>query len=170
MDSTLRTSRISAGPTMTETETRKELQKLSVLLDSQFQLPFGWRIGWDGILGLIPGLGDFATNIMSFYILYKAALLGCPPAVIARMGLNLLIDNVIDTIPLIGNLFDFVWKANLKNVQLMENYLSEPHRTVVASRAVVAATILFIFALVIGCLALTFFLARWLWGFFQPTW
>ncbi len=153
-----------------ETETRQELQRLAVILDSQFLLPFGWRIGWDGILGLIPGIGDAATNLLSFYILYRAAMIGCPPSVILRMGLNVMIDNLLDTLPILGNIFDFMWKSNLKNVDLMEAYLSQPHRTVTASRAVVAGTVIFIFAVMIGCLILTFLLARWLWGFFQPLW
>lgn len=165
MDSTLRTAQV-----VDESEARKELNRLAILLDSKFPLPFGWKIGWDGILGLIPGVGDLATNLVSFYIMYRAAMIGCPPSVVLRMGLNVLIDNVIDTLPLIGNIFDFMWKSNLKNVALMEAYLNQPHRTVVSSRAVVTATVMFIFMVMIGCLALTFWLARWLWGFFQPLW
>ena len=165
MESTLSPSNIR-----NEAEAKKELRRLSEFLDSEFHLPFGWRIGWDGIIGLIPGFGDAATNLMSFYILYRAAMMGCPPSVVLRMGLNILIDNLVDTIPILGNIFDFMWKSNLKNVQLMEQYLEQPHRTLTHSRAVVFATVIFIFAVMIGCAYLTFLLARWLWGLFQPTW
>ncbi len=156
--------------TTTEAEHRQQVRRLAELLDSEFKLPFGWRIGWDGILGLIPGFGDTATSMVSFYILYRAAMLGCPPSVILRMGLNVLIDNLLDVIPILGNIFDFIWKSNLKNVQLMEEYLAQPHATVRTSRWVIAGTVIFIFAVLIGCLTLTFLLARWLWGLFQPVW
>ncbi|MGZ5278842.1 MAG: DUF4112 domain-containing protein [Pseudobdellovibrionaceae bacterium] len=165
MDSTLRTVTVTD-----ETETRKELKRLAGILDSHFQLPWGWRIGWDGIIGLIPGIGDAATNLVSFYILYRGAMIGCPPSVVLRMALNVLIDNLIDTIPIIGNIFDFMYKSNTKNVALMEAYLNQPHRTLTTSRAVVAGTVLFIFAVMMGCMFLTFLLARWLWGVFQPLW
>jgi hypothetical protein len=165
MESTLPSSHIR-----NEEQAKKEIRRMSEILDSEFQLPFGWRIGWDGIIGLIPGFGDVATNLMSFYILYRAAWLGCPPSVILRMGLNVLIDNLVDTIPIIGNIFDFMWKSNLKNVQLMEQYLARPHQTVTHSRAIVLATVFFIFAVMVGCVVLTFLLARWIWGLFQPTW
>jgi uncharacterized membrane protein len=169
MDSTLPLTP-QAIRSMDETETRKELRRLAIFLDSQFELPFGWRIGWDGIIGLLPVVGDTITNILSFYILYKGAMIGCPPSVVLRMGLNVLIDNLVDTVPIFGNIFDFMWKSNLKNVDLLESYLSQPHKTVVTSRAVVIGTILFVIAVMIVCLFLTFILARWLWGLFQPLW
>lgn len=150
-----------------EQETVRELRKISEFLDSKYQLPFGFRIGWDGLLGLIPGIGDLATNLASFYILYKAAILGCPVSVVLRMGLNVLVDNVIDTIPLIGNLFDFVWKANNKNLALLESYIQQPHRTTRASQAVVAVTLILIALALIAVGVLTFYLARWMWGVFQ---
>ena len=108
------------SPTLLENESESlnEIRKLADLMDSKYSF-LGWRIGWDGILGLIPGIGDFATNLVSFYILYKAALLGCPFSVLSRMGLNLLIDNVLDTLPLVGNLFDFAWRANLKTGRII---------------------------------------------------
>jgi hypothetical protein len=169
MDSTLSITQ-RATHIMDETETRKELRRLAVFLDSQFELPFGWRIGWDGILGLVPLVGDTVTNILSFYILYKGAMIGCPPSVVLRMGLNILIDNLVSAVPLLGKIFDFMWKSNLKNVDLLESYLSQPHRTVVASRTVIVGTIFFVLAVTVGCLFLTFILARWIWGLFQPLW
>lgn len=144
-----------------------ELKKISQWLDSKYQLPFGFRIGWDGILGLIPGFGDMATNIISFYILYKAALLGCPLSVISRMGLNLLVDNVLDTLPLIGNIFDFAWKANNKNLALLERFLQQPHQTTRSSQMIVMLTLFMIALALIAVGVLTFYLAGWLWGFFQ---
>lgn len=110
------------------------VRKLAQIMDAHFRLPLGLRIGWDGILGFIPGIGDFATNILSLYIIFQAAILGCPPAIILRMGVNLLIDNAVDAIPIFGNFFDIFWKANLKNVSLLEAYSAAPRQTTMRSR------------------------------------
>ncbi len=153
-----------------EKESLAEVRKLANWLDSKFELPFGWRVGWDGILGLIPGIGDFTTSLLSFYIIYKAAILGCPFSVVLRMILNVLIDNVLDTVPIIGNIFDFVWKSNMKNLALLESYLQSPHRTTLVSRVVVLSALLFSALAIIGVGVLTFYMARWIWGAFQTAW
>lgn len=104
----------------------EDIRKLSQFLDSHFRLPFGWKIGWDGLIGLIPGFGDFMTNILSLYILIRGAFLGCSVPVLLRMGFNILIDNVVDFVPLLGGFFDFMWKSNQKNLQLIEKHLDSP--------------------------------------------
>lgn len=156
-----------AGFAESESDVREEVRKIAEYLDSKYTLPFGWKIGWDGILGLIPGVGDLLTNAFSFYIIYKAAVIGCPPVVILRMGLNVLIDNVLDAVPLIGNIFDFMWKSNLKNVALMDRYLEKPHQVTRGSRAVVALALILVFAVFIGCIVMTFYLATWLLGYMK---
>jgi len=142
------------------------LRRLAELLDSKFRLPGGFKIGWDGILGLIPGVGDLATSAVSLYIMVQAAMLGAPPAILARMGLNLVIDNVLDFVPVIGNLFDFVWKANLKNINLLDDYLQNPTRTVRRSKWAIALTtisvVLFAVALAAGALFASIAAFRWL--------
>lgn len=153
-----------------ESEQLREVRKIADFLDSKFHLPFGWKIGWDGILGLIPGIGDLTTNLISFYILYQAAVIGCPLSVVLRMFLNVLIDNVLDTIPLLGNIFDFMWKANNKNLAIIESYLQQPHKTVRSSQAVVFATLVLLALLLVGLAVLTFMAARWLWGVFHAAW
>ena len=150
-----------------EEDVRSEVRKISEFLDSKYTLPFGWKIGWDGILGIIPGVGDIMTNVFAFYIIYKAAMIGCPPSVILRMGINVLVDNVLDAVPLIGNVFDFMWKANTRNVTLLEQFLDKPKKTTGSSRFVVAMTLLFVAVVFVGCIVLTFFLATWLLGLFK---
>lgn len=135
----------------------KRLKKIATYLDAQFTLPFGWRIGWDGLIGLIPGAGDILTNGLSFYIVYRSALIGCPPSIILRMCLNILIDNFLDLIPFVGALFDFMWKSNIKNVELLERYLDKPDRARAASTAVLIFTAVFATSLILGTLFLTFF-------------
>lgn len=151
--------------TQTAQEQREQVRKLAELLDSRFQLPFGWKIGWDGIIGFIPGLGDLVTNALSFYVVYQAAMLGCPPSVLLRMGGNILVDNVIDSLPLVGPVFDFVWKSNNRNLALMETYLADPHRTAVHSRWVVAVTLVLITAFIVGFAILTWKFVVWFLAF-----
>jgi hypothetical protein len=148
-------------------KTPQDLRKLAELLDSKYALPFGWRIGWDGILGFIPGIGDMLTNGLSFYIIYRAAMLGCSPSVILRMGLNLVIDNFVSIFPLIGHIFDFMWKANNKNIQLIENYLQNPTGTRASARFVITMTLILVAASMVGAILCAFWLLHWLWAIFQ---
>ena len=108
-------------------EHRSTLQRikwLADLFDDRFRLPFtGRRFGLDGILGLIPGFGDAATGAVSLYLAAEAWRLGMPLNAILRMGMNVGIDTLLGAIPLVGDLFDFAWKANQKNVRLVLHHL-----------------------------------------------
>ena len=138
----------------------QRLKKISVLMDSQFSGPFGLKFGLDGLLGLVPVVGDFITSFISLYIVFQAALLGCGPSVILRMGLNLLIENLIDFLPVIGNFFDFLWKANNKNILLIEQHLSDPLSTTLKSRLTLGLVAFVILAILIGSVALTVFFLK----------
>lgn len=98
----------------------------SWLLDSSIPLPGGFRVGLDGLLGLIPGVGDTITGSFSAVIILKAYQMGAPVSVLARMLLNTLIDTAVGFIPLVGDLFDFAFKANTKNVKLLQDHLDNP--------------------------------------------
>ncbi|OYD24999.1 DUF4112 domain-containing protein [Oceanimonas baumannii] len=113
-------------PTQTpnQQETRAKLDRLAWLLDSAIRLPGGLRIGLDGMMGLIPGVGDLAGALFSSYILLQAARMKVPVSVLARMAFNILLELVIGSIPVLGDLFDFFFKANRRNVRLMEKYLA----------------------------------------------
>lgn len=113
----------------TNKDSISDLEHLSDFLDSKYKLPGGIGIGWDAIIGLIPGIGDLITSSLSFYILFRATLLGATPFVLAKMCLNILIDNVLNFFPIIGNLFDIFWKSNRKNVRLLRNHLEDPAST-----------------------------------------
>ncbi len=143
-------------------ERTRDLRKLSQFLDSQFELPLGIKIGWDAIIGMIPGLGDMITNLMSFYIIWRGAMLGCPPSVVIRMGLNLLIANLVDMVPFLGPIADMFWKSNLKNLDLIERHLDSPVSTVNSSRGVVLGVLTLLGAGLIGITALAITLAMWL--------
>jgi len=99
------------------------------LLDDWFRIPFTpIRIGLDGLIGLIPGLGDILAGIASFVIILAAWIRGVPWITLVRMMVNLGIEVVIGSIPLFGDIFDIAWKANRRNYQLMVRHLGQPHR------------------------------------------
>jgi hypothetical protein len=102
----------------------KRLDLLARLLDDAFQLPgTRYRIGWDGLIGLIPGVGDTATALLSAYIVWEAKRLGVPKWTLARMLANIGFDILSGAVPVLGDLFDFAWKANRRNLELLHRAL-----------------------------------------------
>lgn len=106
-----------------DARTLAALRKWSVVLDSAFRVP-GTRVtfGLDPILGLIPGIGDLATPCFSALLLLHAVRLRIPRVVQLRMLMNAAIDLAIGVIPLLGDFFDFGWKANVRNLALLERH------------------------------------------------
>lgn len=104
---------------------RERLAKLAYWLDERFRIPgTHYRVGVDGIAGLIPGIGDGITTALSIYIVLEARRFGVPKTMLWRMIWNSIIDGVVGTIPLVGDLFDIHWKANRKNIFLLNEYLA----------------------------------------------
>ncbi len=92
-------------------------------MDEAFRVPgTRFRFGWDAILGLVPGIGDAATALFSLFILIHAFRIRVPPIVRTRMFMNVAIDLVVGSIPLLGDVFDFAWKANTRNLDLLERH------------------------------------------------
>lgn len=108
---------------MPPTDARTRVHRLARLMDSSIRLPGGFRIGVDGLIGLVPVVGDLAAAGVSFYIVAHAARAGVPASVLARMVLNVALDAVIGAIPVLGDVFDAAFKANLRNARLMDAYL-----------------------------------------------
>jgi hypothetical protein len=101
-------------------EVEQSLERLGWLMDDLIKVPgLGWRFGLDALLGLIPGVGDTATSLVSFYILASAVRYRVPKITLLRMGLNIGIDYVLGSLPLVGDLFDAWWKSNQMNVALL---------------------------------------------------
>jgi hypothetical protein len=99
------------------------------LLDDWFHIPFTpIRIGLDGLIGLIPGLGDILAGLASFVLILAAWIRGVPYVTLARMMVNLGLEVVIGSIPLFGDIFDVAWKANRRNYKLMVRHLRQPRR------------------------------------------
>jgi hypothetical protein len=89
-------------------------------MDDLIRIPgLGWRFGLDALIGLIPGFGDTATSLASFYILASAVRYRVPKVTLLRMGLNIGIDYLVGSLPLVGDLFDAWWKSNQMNVKLL---------------------------------------------------
>ena len=113
----------SAQTTLSESRARSPLSpldKLSWILDAAFAIPgTRWRIGVDALLGLIPGVGDTVGAALSTYIIYAAACLGAPKRTLLKMVGNVMVETVIGVIPIVGDIFDIAWRANMRNVELL---------------------------------------------------
>ncbi|MGR2737892.1 DUF4112 domain-containing protein [Billgrantia sp. Q4P2] len=111
------------APQRRSADARKRVHRLARLMDSSIRLPGGYRIGVDGLIGLVPVVGDFAAAGVSFYIIAQTARAGVPTRVLRRMVLNVMLDTLVGVILVFGDMFDFAFKANLRNARLMDAYL-----------------------------------------------
>ncbi|BDG04653.1 DUF4112 domain-containing protein [Anaeromyxobacter oryzae] len=119
-----------------------DVRRLARWLDAAFVIPgTGIRVGLDPLLGLLPGLGDLAGSLLGAWIVVVAHRLGAPPAVLVRMGLNLAIDSVVGAVPVLGDLFDVAWRANLRNAALLDAWSAAPARAGRSSALVVAGVL-----------------------------
>lgn len=136
----------------------QRLQKISRLLDTQFEGPFGIRFGLDPLIGLIPILGDALTTLVSFYIVFEAYHLGCSSTVLFRMVLNIFLEDVIKVIPVLGQVFDFYWKSNTKNMELIEKFMGAPQKTTRNSALLLGVLLLIFLGMMTFVLAATVYL------------
>lgn len=105
------------------------LRRLEILLDEAFRIPFtGIRFGIDGIIGLVPGLGDVLAGLLSLIIPLAAWVRGVPYITLVRMAANLGIGVLVGTIPILGDAFDIAWKPNRRNYRLLQRHLGQPRR------------------------------------------
>jgi hypothetical protein len=140
---------------------------LTRLLDSAARVPgTSIRVGLDPVLGLVPGLGDVAGAALSGYVVLLASRLGAPTTVIVRMLGNVVVDTVGGTVPVIGDLFDVGWKANSRNLALLERHLGRPEATKRASRAVVWGTVVALVLLALGAALVATLVVRWIFDAF----
>ena len=132
----------------------KQLSYLAKLMDSQFRIPgTDIRFGLDGIIGLIPGAGDLSTFAVSGYMLWIMAQNGASGFVLARMTMNILIDALVGSVPLLGDIFDIAFKANMRNLRLMQEHYQEGRHKGGAAKVIIPVLLLvlvFIVALIWG--------------------
>lgn len=127
----------------TPQQSLRHLDRLARLMDAQFKVPgTDFRFGLDGLLGLIPGAGDLSTFAVSGYMLWIMAHNGASGYVLARMVLNVLVDAIVGAIPFIGDIFDFAFKANMRNMRLMQEHYQEGRHKGGAWRVIVPVLVL----------------------------
>jgi Domain of unknown function (DUF4112) len=128
------------------------LERLSWLMDDLFRIPgLNWRFGLDALVGLIPGFGDTATSLVSFYILVAGVRYRVPKITLLRMGLNIGLDYLVGSLPLVGDLFDAWWKSNNRNVDLLRERATVSGE---AAREGKLSDWLFVGAIVLGLIGL----------------
>ena len=151
-----------------DSQRTRRVRALGKLLDNSIVVPgTGWKIGLDPIIGLIPGIGDLIGAVLSGYIILEGARADMPPVMIARMLMNVGFDTLVGAVPVLGDVFDAAWKANTKNVALLERHLSSGAPTSGEKRSVMGGAwlaVLVLVAIVGAGLALTIFIARLLWN------
>jgi hypothetical protein len=118
-----------------DTREIERLRSLTRLLDSAFRIPgTRYRVGLDALVGVVPGIGDVIGALFSAFIVYQAARMGVSTATLVRMMGNVALDTIVGEVPLLGDLFDAGWKANTRNLALLEGHLEQPAATRRGSR------------------------------------
>ena len=157
IDSATRLRALTAG----QVQRLRALKHIARLLDSAFVLPgTDVRIGLDPLFGLVPGLGDLASPLFAIALLWQSRDLGIPRVVQLRMVFNVAIDALVGLLPIAGDIFDFAWKANDRNIVLLERHAYEQRRPSAGDWIFVVGLI----ALVVVIAAVPFLLAGWLIG------
>lgn len=142
-----------------------QLRRFAFWLDAGIAVPgTAVRVGLDPLLGLVPGLGDAAGALLAAWILVEAIRLGAPRATLARIASNIALDALIGAVPVLGDAFDVVWKANLKNVALLERHAMDPAGAGKSDRLfvtlLVGGVVVLCGGLLVGGLLLTAWLLR----------
>ena len=146
---------------------RERLRRLAWLLDSSIPVP-GTRftVGIDALIGLFPVIGDLIGAVLSSFILAEAARLGAARSVLLRMALNIGLESLVGMVPFAGDIFDAAFKANQRNVRLLEHWLERPRKAERSSRLFAAALIGGIASGLVLLIAAGVLIARWLLSLF----
>ena len=140
-------------------EIEESLETLSRYLDGLFKVPgTGWKFGLDSVIGLIPNVGDVSTALVSFYILVAGVRYGVPKITLLRMAFNIGLDYLVGVIPFIGDAFDFFWKSNKQNMDLIRTRGAGKGKGTTGDWIFVIAVILLLIAILAGSILLSLFL------------
>lgn len=159
--------RVESVETADARATRERLRQLAWLLDSSIPIP-GTKltVGIDAIIGLLPILGDLIGVALSSFILSEAARLGAPKVILWRMAANVGVEGIVGMIPLAGDVFDAAFKANQRNVRLLDKWVDQPRRTERSSRLFGLAIVGGVVLLLVLLGALGYLLGRWILSLF----
>jgi hypothetical protein len=169
----MKTSASEPGPDgENDARGRRALERLRLvaqLFDRAFAVPgTKWRFGIDALFGLVPGLGDIAGALVGVYALRVARDLRAPPEIQLHMLTNIALDAVVGMIPILGDLFDFAFQAQTRNLALLDRWMDSPQQTVRRSRRgliLIPLAIVFVFATLTALgVWLLFILFHWLSG------
>ena len=142
-------------------ELEESLESLSRYLDNWVKIPVvGWRFGLDALIGLVPNVGDTVTSLASFYILIAGVRYGVPKITLLRMAFNIGLDYVVGAIPFVGDAFDFFWKSNKQNIDLIRERGTGKGKGTTGDYIFVFGIIL----LLIGILAASIFVSLYILG------
>ena len=140
------------------------IDTISTLLDNKFTIPFTQiKFGVDSLIGLIPTVGDWLSFGISSFVVLAIVRRGVGIGMLLKMMGNITMDATIGSIPILGDLFDFKFKANRRNVEMLKQYYVENPNPPSAKRSFIVVFLMFI-AVMIGMLYLVFKLISWLWG------
>ena len=150
---------------LTDADRAAGVRTLARMLDSAVRIPgTGIRFGAESIFGLIPVVGDIAGAALSGYIVLTSARLGAPAPTVVRMLANIGIDTVIGAVPVLGDMFDVGWRANMRNVELLEGHLGSSTESKPVNRWVVVAAVAALLLLAIGAIWLSVAIVRFIAG------
>jgi NAD/NADP transhydrogenase beta subunit len=157
---TFQTSRLGSGGRLFSNES---LDILAHVLDDCFRIPGTQiRFGLDGIVGLIPAIGDVLAGLASCILIFAAWVRGVPYVTLVRMAVNLALDVVIGAIPFLGDAFDIAWKANRRNYKLLIRHIEQPHRHTWKDRLFLAILVVVLAAIFIVPLLVLAWMVDWL--------
>jgi uncharacterized membrane protein len=147
----------------------EHLRTITLLFDQAFTLPgTRWRFGLDALIGLVPGLGDVAGALVAAYAMHVARRLNAPPVVQLYLLSNIALDAVVGIVPIVGDVFDFAYKAQTRNLALLDAWVASPARTARRSRRgmlLIAIAIIVVFATVtVLSVWMLYLLFHWLGG------
>ena len=150
---------------MAPNDSLRRASALATLLDDAIRIPgTNIRFGLDPVIGLVPGLGDLLGGAASAYIILEAARAGASASILVRMAANVGIDTLIGALPVIGDLFDFAWKSNARNVRLLARHVDAPVETRRASTALLVAVLGTLALIAVGASVLAIYVIRRLIG------
>lgn len=155
-----------------QVEIEESLETLSRYLDGLFKVPgTGFKFGLDSLIGLIPNVGDISTSLVSFYILVAGVRYGVPKITLVRMAFNVGLDYVIGVIPFIGDAFDFFWKANKQNIELIREHGEGRGKGTTGDWIFVIVIILLLIGILVGSVLLSLlllgFIFKGVWDLFR---
>ena len=167
-----RGSRAALQERPSRADVERSLDQLSRWMDGLFRVPgTGWRVGLDALVGLIPGVGDFATTAVSFYILAAGVRYRVPKVTLLRMAANIGVDYLLGAVPVVGDLFDAAWKSNQMNVELLRRRATVPAAEARSGRTsdwlFLGALLLALLLLLVGSLAVSLWLLAQFVGLFR---